>query len=284
MQVITQVSELRETMQALRCNGKSIGFVPTMGALHEGHLQLLRASVKDNDVTVCSIFVNPTQFNNPDDYKLYPRTLEADIALLQTTGCDFIFAPSPEAIYPQHTMLQFSFGALEQVMEGEQRPGHFNGVATIVSKFFNVVQPHKAYFGQKDLQQVAVIRQLILGLGFDIELVCYPTVRETDGLAMSSRNKRLTAEQRETAVSLHEALQLAKSQLKYESQESIKTAVAEYLQGKPEVQLEYFEIADPLTLQPVQSITDVKEVALCMAAYVGPVRLIDNLVVNLSEV
>jgi pantoate--beta-alanine ligase len=284
MQVITQVNELRETMQALRCSGKSIGFVPTMGALHEGHLQLLRASAKDNDITVCSIFVNPTQFNNPDDYNLYPRTLDADIELLKTTGCDYIFAPTPEAIYPQHTMLQFSFGKLETVMEGEFRPGHFSGVATIVGKFFNMVQPHKAYFGQKDLQQVAIVRQLILGLGFNLELVCYPTVREADGLAMSSRNKRLNADQRKIAVSLNEALELARKQLVHTPLSSIKEAVALYLQQKPEVELEYFEIADPLTLQPLASITDVQEVALCIAAHVGPVRLIDNLVVNLSEV
>jgi pantoate--beta-alanine ligase len=284
MQVITQVNELRETMQALRCRGKSIGFVPTMGALHEGHLQLLRASANDNDITVCSIFVNPTQFNNPEDYNLYPRTLDADIALLQATGCNYIFAPTPEAIYPQQNMLQFSFGKLETVMEGEHRPGHFNGVATIVGKFFNIVQPHKAYFGQKDLQQVAIVRQLILGLGFNIELVCYPTVRETDGLAMSSRNKRLNADQRKIAVSLHEALELARKQLVQVPLPTIKEAVAAYLKDKPEVALEYFEIADPLTLQPLATITDVQEVALCIAAHVGPVRLIDNLVVNLSEV
>ncbi|WP_162428041.1 pantoate--beta-alanine ligase [Pontibacter pudoricolor] len=284
MQVITQVNELRETMQALRCRGKSIGFVPTMGALHEGHLQLLRASANDNDITVCSIFVNPTQFNNPEDYNLYPRTLDADIALLQATGCNYIFAPTPEAIYPQQNMLQFSFGKLETVMEGEHRPGHFNGVATIVGKFFNIVQPHKAYFGQKDLQQVAIVRQLILGLGFDIELVCYPTVRETDGLAMSSRNKRLNADQRKIAVSLHDALELARKQLVQVPLPAIKEAVAEYLRDKPEVALEYFEIADPLTLQPLTTITDVQEAALCIAAHVGPVRLIDNLVVNLSEV
>lgn len=284
MQVITQVNTLRETMQALRCSGKSIGFVPTMGALHEGHLQLLRASVRDNDVTVCSIFVNPTQFNNPEDYKLYPRTLEEDTQLLQTTGCDYIFTPSAEVIYPQQTMLQFSFGKLEQVMEGEHRPGHFNGVATIVGKLFNMVQPHKAYFGQKDLQQVAVVRQLIIGLGLDLDLVCYPTVREADGLAMSSRNKRLSASQREIAVSLHDVLELARKLLVQEPVQSIKATVSQYLQSKPEVKLEYFEVADPLTLQPLENVTGVQEVALCIAAYVGPVRLIDNLVVNLSEV
>ena len=284
MQVITQVNQLRETMQALRCQGKSIGFVPTMGALHEGHLQLLRASANDNDITVCSIFVNPTQFNNSDDYNLYPRTLDADVELLQTTGCEYIFAPTPEAIYPQQTMLQFSFGKLETVMEGEMRPGQFNGVAIIVGKFFNMVQPHKAYFGQKDLQQVAIVRQLILGLGFNLELVCFPTVREADGLAMSSRNKRLTPEQRKMAVSLHDALELARKQLVQVPLPTIKEAVAEYLRNQPEVELEYFEIADPLTLQPLATIADVQEVALCIAAHVGPVRLIDNLVVNLSEV
>lgn len=148
MEVIELVGTIRERMQTLRCSGKRIGFVPTMGALHEGHLQLLRASAQENDVTVCSIFVNPTQFNNPDDYKLYPRTMEQDIALLESVGCDILFAPHAEEVYVQQPLLQFSFGPLETVMEGEHRPGHFNGVATIVGKLFHFVQPHRAYFGQ----------------------------------------------------------------------------------------------------------------------------------------
>lgn len=284
MEVIEQVSSLRAIVTEHRCNGKRIGFVPTMGALHEGHLQLLRASARENDITVCSVFVNPTQFNNASDYKLYPRDLEQDIRLLQAVGCDYLFAPSAEAIYPQQSLLQFSFGPLEAVMEGAQRPGHFHGVATVVSKLFHMVQPHKAYFGQKDLQQVAIVRQLVQGLSFDLELVCYPTVREADGLAMSSRNKRLTDAQRQLAPELHKALQLAKQALKQKPVATIKKEVARYLQQVDQVKLEYFEIADPYTLQPVTDMKDREEVALCIAAFVGEVRLIDNILVNLNEV
>lgn len=271
-------------MQALRCSGKRIGFVPTMGALHEGHLQLLRASVQENDVTVCSIFVNPTQFNNPDDYKLYPRTMEQDTELLKSVGCDILFAPVAEEVYAQQSLLQFSFGALEGVMEGEHRPGHFNGVATIVSKLFHFVQPHRAYFGQKDLQQVAIVKQLVQALSFDLEIVRYPTMREEDGLAMSSRNKRLGAEQRQTATALYKALQLAKGQLGQKPVYSIKATVEAYLAGMQQVNLEYFEVANPDTLQPLTELGGEQEVALCIAAFVGPVRLIDNILVNLNEV
>ena len=275
---------MRQTVQALRCAGKRIGFVPTMGALHEGHLQLLRASMQENDVTICSVFVNPTQFNNPEDFRLYPRTLEADTKLLQAVGCDYLFAPQVQEVYAQQSVLRFSFGALEEVMEGAQRPGHFNGVGIILSKFFHMVQPHKAYFGQKDLQQVAVVRQLVQGLSFDLELVCYPTVREADGLAMSSRNRRLTAEQRQVATHLYKVLQLAGAQLKSKPVASIKQEVAAYLGSIEEVQLEYFEVADPETLQSLEDVSKAAEVALCIAAFVGEVRLIDNILVNLKEV
>lgn len=282
MEVIKQVSTIREKMHALRCSGKRIGFVPTMGALHEGHLQLLRASARENDITVCSIFVNPTQFNNPEDYKLYPRTSEQDIMLLQSINCDYLFLPDAEDVYTQQTLLQFSFGALEAVMEGEHRPGHFNGVATIVSKLFHYITPHRAYFGQKDLQQVAIVRQLVQALSFNVELVCFPTVREDDGLAMSSRNKRLNSVQRQAATSLYKALQMAAGMLEAKPVQSIKQEVFTYLQNMSDVELEYFEVADPNTLQPVQSIERVQEVALCIAAHVGPVRLIDNMLVNLN--
>ncbi|WP_018476432.1 pantoate--beta-alanine ligase [Pontibacter roseus] len=284
MQVIEQVASIRTIVQALRCSGKRIGFIPTMGALHEGHLQLMRASARENHVTICSIFVNPTQFNNASDYKLYPRTLEQDTSLLQTVGCDYLFAPSAEEVYPQQSLLRFSFGELETVMEGTHRPGHFHGVATIVGKLFNLVQPHKAYFGQKDLQQVAVVRQLVQGLGFDLELVCHPTVREADGLAMSSRNKRLNPAQRQLATQLYKVLQLAKQDLKQKPLAGIKSEVAHYMQQVDELSLEYFEIADPYTLQPVEDLGQRDEVALCIAAYVGEVRLIDNIVVNLNEI
>ncbi|WP_439880907.1 pantoate--beta-alanine ligase [Pontibacter sp. MBLB2868] len=281
MEVIKQVSTIREKVQALRCDGKRIGFVPTMGALHEGHLQLLRASASENDVTICSIFVNPTQFNNPDDYKLYPRTIEQDIELLKTVGCDYLFAPVAEDVYQQQPLLQFSFGSLETVMEGAHRPGHFNGVAIVVSKLFHFVQPHRAYFGQKDLQQVTIVKQLVQGLSFDLEVVSYPTIREESGLAMSSRNKRLTDKQRQLAAGLYRALQLAKSHLTIKPVSTIKEEVSAYLNTLDQVELEYFEVADVNTLQPVDDLTGVQEVALCLAANVGPVRLIDNILVNL---
>ncbi len=281
METIKQTSVLRSKIQAMRCGGSRIGFVPTMGALHEGHLQLLRASAKENDVTICSIFVNPIQFNNPDDYTLYPRNLEQDIALLQTVGCDYLFAPSAEEVYPQQTLLQFSFGMLETVMEGTHRPGHFNGVATVVSKLFHLVQPHKAYFGQKDLQQVAILRQLVQALSFDLELVCFPTVREANGLALSSRNKRLTADQQQQATHLYKSLRLAEEQLGRMPVAAVKQGVAAYLSGVGEVELEYFEVADPVTLQPLEEAGKGREIALCIAAHVGDVRLIDNILVNL---
>jgi pantoate--beta-alanine ligase len=284
MEVIEQAASMQAIVSALRCAGKRIGFVPTMGALHEGHLQLLRASARENDVTICSVFVNPTQFNNASDYKLYPRTLEQDISLLQTVDCDYLFAPLAEELYAQQTLLQFSFGELEAVMEGAHRPGHFNGVATIVSKLFHIVQPHKAYFGQKDLQQVAVVRQLVHTLGFNLELVRHPTVREADGLAMSSRNKRLTATQRQLATQLYKALQLAKRSISQKSVIAIKSEVAHFLQKVDELELEYFEVVNPDTLQPLADVAGREEVALCIAAFVGEVRLIDNILVNLKEI
>ncbi|WP_276498326.1 pantoate--beta-alanine ligase [Pontibacter litorisediminis] len=284
MDVIERVNIIRSRMYSLRCGGKRIGFVPTMGALHEGHLQLLRASVQENDVTVCSIFVNPTQFNNPDDYRLYPRTMEQDAALLRSVGCDILFAPHAGEVYAQQSLLQFSFGPLEAVMEGEHRPGHFNGVATVVGKLFHYVQPHRAYFGQKDLQQVAIVKQLVQGLSFDVEVVRFPTMREADGLAMSSRNKRLDAEQRQTAPILYNALQLARQQLGTKPVYTIKATVEAYLSNANQVQLEYFEVADPDTLQPLAEVQPGQEVALCIAAYVGTVRLIDNILVNLNAV
>lgn len=274
---------MREVVQALRCSGKRIGFVPTMGALHEGHLQLLRIAAQENDITICSIFVNPTQFNNPEDYKLYPRTLEQDISLLQTVGCDYLFVPTAADVYPQQQLIQFSFGTLDAVMEGEHRPGHFSGVATIVGKLFNIVQPHKAYFGQKDLQQVAVIRQLVTGMSFDLELVCCPTVREESGLAMSSRNKRLSEAELQTAIILYKALNRAKQQLETEPVASIKADVADYLGAEKTVRLEYFDIVETTALQPVTDLSGLDEVALCIAAFVGRVRLIDNIVVDLRK-
>lgn len=269
---------MRALAETLRCQGKRIGFVPTMGALHDGHLQLIKASVAENDVTVCSIFVNPTQFNNAEDFRLYPRLVDQDAPMLENAGCTYLFLPSAEEMYPKPTRLTFNFGALEAVMEGADRPGHFNGVGLVVSKLFHTVQPHKAYFGQKDLQQFAIVKQLVADLSFNLELVRCPIVREEDGLAMSSRNRRLTAEQRAIAPQLFMALQAAEQMLQNGSVPEIKSKVAEMLQKEAGIALAYFEIADPDTLQPLAAIPENGEVALCLAATLGDIRLIDNLV------
>lgn len=279
MQLIGYVSAVKSVTEKLRAAGKTIGLVPTMGALHEGHLTLLRTAARETDVTVCSIFVNPTQFTNAEDYRSYPKSIAQDTALLQQNGCDLVFAPETAEIYPQPTGLQFDFGPLERVMEGFYRPGHFNGVATVVSKLFHLVKPHKAYFGQKDLQQFVIIRQLVQDLHFDLQLVCHAVVREADGLAMSSRNQRLTPAGRRVAPRLYEALQHAEELVqKQYAVADIKNSVRTFLQQYPAITLEYFEIADLKTLQPALDFA--QPVALCLAAYLDSVRLIDNMVVN----
>lgn len=278
MKQITTINEMRAEAEKLRISGKTIGFVPTMGALHDGHLHLIRASVSENDITVCSIFVNPTQFNNAEDFRLYPRIEEQDALMLEAADCDILFLPSAAEMYPAAARVHFNFGELETVMEGTHRPGHFNGVALIVSKLFHVVQPHRAYFGQKDLQQYAIIRQMVADLNFNLEVVRYPIVREESGLAMSSRNRRLTDRQREVAPQLHNALVMAKDMLSSYSVAQVENAVAEYLNDYPEIALEYFQIADSVTLQPVKPAEHPQEVALCLAAFLGEVRLIDNII------
>ncbi|WP_192822507.1 pantoate--beta-alanine ligase [Rufibacter sp. LB8] len=278
---LTSLSDIRQHTERLRQQGKRIGFVPTMGALHDGHLSLIRAANRQNDVTVCSVFVNPAQFNNADDYRLYPRLLGADAEMLEQAGCDVLFAPSPEEMYRHQAKLSFDFGELERVMEGAHRPGHFNGVALVVSKLFHLVKPHQAFFGQKDLQQFAIIRQLVQDLSFDLELVCFPIIREADGLAMSSRNRRLTPAQRAVAPKLYEALQIAQAKLQAAaSVEEAKQAAVAFLASFPEMSLEYLEVVDARSLQPVPDLTAGQEVALCLAAFLGEVRLIDNLLLQ----
>ena len=279
MEVVSTIAAVQHAIAEIRCMGKAIGFVPTMGALHEGHLQVLRTAAAENDVTVCSIFINPTQFNNPDDYRLYPRLPDQDLELLRQVGCDLVFAPEPETMYPQAAVVKFDFGPLEHVMEGAHRPGHFNGVATVVSKLFHIVRPHRAYFGQKDLQQFAVIRQLVQDLHFDLELVRHPIVRAEDGLALSSRNLRLSPAERQEAPSLFKALQQAAGKLGQVPVPALKAEVAQYLADFPAVRLEYFEVVDAYTLEPREEVSEAGQTALCIAAWVGPVRLIDNVVV-----
>ncbi|TGE14914.1 pantoate--beta-alanine ligase [Hymenobacter elongatus] len=284
MVILESAAALQAQTESWRQAKLRVGLVPTMGALHEGHLQLVRAAAQANDVVVVSVFVNPTQFNNAEDFRLYPRVPEADAALLAPAGCTALFLPSVEQMYAQPTVLRFDFGPLEQVMEGEHRPGHFHGVATVVSKLFHMSRPHRAYFGQKDLQQVAIIRQLVADLSFDLELVAYPTIREADGLAMSSRNRRLAPDARLVAPRLYQALTLGATLVEEQklSPEAVQQTVAHYLAQESSIELEYFAVADAHTLQPVSGgWVAGSTVALCLAAHVGGVRLIDNVVVPL---
>ncbi|WP_439556193.1 pantoate--beta-alanine ligase [Dyadobacter sp.] len=279
MEVFTSIPNLRKYLAQQVHQQQKIGFVPTMGALHKGHISLIKASKADNDVTVCSIFVNPTQFNNPEDLLKYPRTLEADCAMLEAAGCDVVFAPSADEMYPDQPLLKFDFGALETVMEGASRPGHFNGVGIVVSKLFHIVKPNRAYFGQKDLQQVAVVSRMVADLSFDLELVIAPTVREADGLAMSSRNRRLNEEERHIAPHIFRIMESAKNELLQGASvdKVIKEAKNEFA-AVAAFKLDYFEIVNLSDLQSIDMIGAEGSNAICVAVFLGPVRLIDNLV------
>ncbi|MDZ7898098.1 MAG: pantoate--beta-alanine ligase [Arcicella sp.] len=279
MQIFNSISSLQEFLKTVRREGYSMGFVPTMGALHTGHLSLIEASKKQNDLTVCSIFVNPTQFNNAHDLSVYPRTLEADCQMLKSVGCDVVFAPTAADMYPQLPSIKLDFGDLERVMEGQFRPGHFNGVGIVVSKLFNIMQPDNAYFGQKDLQQCAVVNRLVKDLSFSLILNICPTQREMDGLAMSSRNRNLSSEQRADAPHIYKALQKAVELLKEnKTSEEVKIFISQYFKALPSFKLEYFEISDFETLQPVNEL-QIGKTALCIAAFMGKTRLIDNVIV-----
>ncbi len=258
---------------------KLIGFVPTMGALHQGHLALVERAVAENDLVVCSIFVNPIQFNNPNDLKHYPRTLKKDLASLEKVNCDVVFHPTAEEMYPREEELpQYNFGLLEQVMEGRYRPGHFNGVAVVVKKLLQMVLPHRAYFGEKDYQQLAIVRELVKKDNIATEIVPCPTVREPDGLAMSSRNTRLSVEERQLAPLIYETLVEAKDRYRSATAEEVIAWVTERFSAHESFRLEYFELSDPVTLQPVRGRKPSGPVVACIAAFLGEVRLIDNMV------
>ncbi len=277
MKLIQTISELRDELQAVRKQGKSIGLVPTMGALHEGHASLVKRAVSENDVVVVSDFVNPTQFNDKNDLLKYPRTLEADCELLEKHGAAFVFAPSVEEIYPEPDTRQFSYAPLDTVMEGKCRPGHFNGVCQIVSKLFLIVEPDRAYFGEKDFQQLAIIREMVRKYPFNLEIVGCPIVREDDGLALSSRNARLSAEQRVQALqiskALFDSLEFAKKHTLQETKLYVENRIAE----SEGLQLEYFEIVDGNTLQTVSEWEESSYIVGCITVFCGEVRLIDNI-------
>ncbi|QRR03500.1 pantoate--beta-alanine ligase [Dyadobacter sandarakinus] len=279
MEVFTSVSGLRKFLSQQFLQQKSIGLVPTMGALHQGHLALVEAAAAQNDIAVTSIFVNPTQFNNVEDLAKYPRTLEADLELLRVAGCHAVFAPSTEEMYPAQPALKFDFGPIETIMEGASRPGHFNGVGIVVSKLFHMVKPHRAYFGQKDLQQVAVVKRMVADLSFDLEIVVFPTVREADGLAMSSRNRRLSPAERLIAPHIYQILTATRDRIQQgETVGNAKYAALQAFSDIPELILDYIEIVDTATLQNIPEPGEAGTSAICVAVQLGPVRLIDNLI------
>lgn len=277
MEIVREISQLRASLDAARTQGKTIGLVPTMGALHEGHLSLVARARKECNVVVVSVFVNPTQFNDLNDLRTYPRTEEADCELLKAAGVDFAFVPSVEEMYPQPDTRVFDLGPVAEVMEGAMRPGHFNGVAQIVSKLFAIVQPNRAYFGEKDFQQIAVIRRMVELEGFDIEIVPCPIKRHTDGLAMSSRNVRLTPEQRAVAPAIHRVLSDSVNYAKsHTPAETIDMVVGE-INSQPFMKVEYYQIVDGKTMQPISAWADTDEPVGCVTVFCGDVRLIDNI-------
>ena len=282
MQVITTKQELTRQIEACLRQSKTIGFVPTMGALHAGHASLVQHAVAENDVCVVSVFVNPTQFNNPEDLLKYPRTLEQDVALLTQLGVHFVFAPSPEEMYSSEEMnvpFSFDFNGLDQVMEGKMRPGHFNGVVQVVSRLFNLVQPTRAYFGEKDFQQLAIIRHMVttstLAAQYpNLQIIGCPIVREENGLALSSRNQRLSEEEKKTAVNISQTLFSSLEWAKNASVAQVQQRVIDTINAINGLEVEYYEIVDKTTLQP----TDTFDNAVgCITVYCGPVRLIDNI-------
>ena len=284
MQIVTTKKDLQTAVQACKAEGKTIGLVPTMGALHEGHASLVRRAVEDNDICVVSVFVNPTQFNNKEDLAKYPRNIERDAELLSSIGAHYVFAPTPEEMYSAEEMnstFEFDFAGLDKVMEGKMRPGHFNGVVQVVSRLFYLVQPDKAYFGEKDFQQLAIIHHMVerssmKGTFGNLQIIDCPIVREASGLALSSRNERLSAEEKQTALAISKTLF---SSLEWAKEANatvagIQQRVIDAVNAVPGLEVEYYEIVDQSTLLP----TDTFHHAIgCITVYCGPVRLIDNI-------
>jgi pantoate--beta-alanine ligase len=279
MKVITTITEMRSLAESLRREGKRIGFVPTMGFLHEGHLSLMRAARQENDIVVASIFVNPAQFGPKEDLARYPRDAEGDRKKCESVGVDIVFTPSAEEMYPEKPGVFVAVEGLSDILEGAIRPGHFRGVATVVAKLFHIVQPHRAYFGQKDYQQCAVIKRMKKGLDLDVEVAVLPTMREPDGLAMSSRNSYLNAEQRKKAACLFRALTAAEKLVRsgVREPEKVRQKMRAVMLAEKDVQIEYVEVSDPDTLEPIRTMQE--RIVLLVAARIGTTRLIDNLLV-----
>lgn len=273
MILIETIEKLKEVLFRIRSNGKTIGLVPTMGALHEGHISLIKKAKSENQVVVLTIFVNPLQFDKQDDLERYPRDLEKDLLLIESFT-DIVFAPSVKEIYPTDPIETYNFGELENVMEGASRPGHFNGVATIVKRLFDYVQPNRAYFGEKDFQQLAIIRQLVEQTKDDIAIISCPIIREPNGLAMSSRNQLLSFAKKNIASKVYGIINKSKT-LGTNDVKKIKDFVVAEVKKFDAINLEYFHIVNDVTLQPVASLDDAKGLVACVAFTIGNVRLID---------
>ena len=295
MIIFNSVLPAKSYLNNLRDQQKIVGFVPTMGALHQGHISLIEKAKSECNIVVSSIFVNPTQFNDLNDLKNYPRTFESDCQMLKAAGCHILFAPEVSEMYTSSELelkkqkledkswtegKTVDFGLLEKVMEGAHRPGHFNGVAQVVSKLFRIVEPHKAYFGQKDYQQLAIIKSMVKQLDMPIEIIACPIMREDNGLAMSSRNERLSPEQRKIASLISKTLFTIKDLKRSKSIPELKSIAIQYLNTEPQFELEYFEIADAETLQPLKNFDPEKEPVAFIAVKLGGVRLIDNMILK----
>ena len=280
MQVFTKIKELHSALTALKSKGKTIGFVPTMGALHKGHISLINYSKQQCDVTVCSIFVNPTQFNNPDDLDKYPKTPKNDTLLLEEAGCDFLYIPSVEDIYPEKNNRTFSFGFLDTVLEGELRPGHFNGVGQVVSILLEGIEPNKAFFGSKDYQQVMVVKELVKQLNIPVDIISCPILRESDGLAMSSRNIRLNEQERIIASLVPKIMLKASEIVKTQGIITSKQFVEEITSKITNMKLDYFEVCNSSSLKKIDLYKTSSPTILLIAVFVGKTRLIDNLIIE----
>lgn len=277
MLVSNLINETRKFLSIFRKQGKSIGLVPTMGALHEGHLSLIDASLRNNDISIISIFVNPTQFNDQKDFEKYPRNIDKDLELLRLKGCDLAFVPSEQEIYPEEDKRVFDFGTLDKHMEGKFRPGHFNGVAQVVSRLFNIIEPDKAYFGEKDFQQLVIIKNLVQQLGIPVEIISCPIIREHDGLAMSSRNRLLSSSQRQSASRISKVLFQAQNIARKMEIAELKKIITGQIDKDPNLKTEYFELVLESDLIPLKKWPEKTPVIACIAVKVGTVRLIDNI-------
>jgi len=278
MKIVAKSEELKRLVEDWKASGKTIGYVPTMGALHQGHLSLVKKAGACSDVVVVSVFVNPNQFNNPDDLKNYPRTVDQDTELLINTDCDILFLPSVDEVYPEEDLRKFDFGMLDKVMEGAFRPGHFNGVAQVVSRFFDLVNPDKAFFGEKDFQQLAIIRAMTKMLNYSIEIIPCQIVREADGLAMSSRNVRLSEQHRKESIIIYETLFESKALMTTKNIKEVINFVVDKINDSALFKVEYFDIVDGNTLQPITNWSECDYIVGCIAVFADKVRLIDNLI------